>query len=263
MPRINGIGAVCTVLKRFLHSRPDIVNKYPNSVFSDCLNNLLAIRKEKKTVNRKEQWCIIFRHDDFPNKEIYCVERYCKVLKEGPTGQFFALDNADLAPTIAEEEPETGLIETPTTIPGGNVNDDIVRIRMQGLEVDDDNDPAPENIPTATNIPSDSPFTGWTGSTNGFDNRRSNNHKYKGPRMISPRISNSKLTFSLTFLLCYYIKTVLIVETNKTLEGHALTFGEFLVFLGLWYLMATVSGCNCKQFFSSQPVNIFLVHPSD
>jgi hypothetical protein len=85
----NGIGAQCSALKRYLHSRPIIDAKYPNATPTERLDSLLAIRRERKAVNKRNQWVIIFRHDDFENVEIYCVEKYCKVTKQGPEDAFF------------------------------------------------------------------------------------------------------------------------------------------------------------------------------
>ena len=36
-----------------------------------------------KKVNKVNKMYIVFCYDDFPNTEIYCVERYANVVKEG------------------------------------------------------------------------------------------------------------------------------------------------------------------------------------
>ena len=49
--------------------------------------------KEVKRVNRRDQECIVFHHDTFPNQEIYCVEKFCKVEEEGAAVDFFDGDS--------------------------------------------------------------------------------------------------------------------------------------------------------------------------
>lgn len=66
-----GIGAKCSTLMRFLHPRLDIIEKYPNASSNQRLEDLLAIKRDQKKVNGKEQNVVIFRHDEFPNKELY------------------------------------------------------------------------------------------------------------------------------------------------------------------------------------------------
>ena len=85
----NGVGAQCFALKRYLHSPPIINAKYPNAITTERLELLLAIRCKKKMVNKRSQWAIIFCHDDFDNVEIYCVEKCCKVVQEGPPEAYF------------------------------------------------------------------------------------------------------------------------------------------------------------------------------
>ena len=145
----NGIGAKCSVLKRFLHSCPIIDAKYPNATQNERLDSLLVIRREIKRVKNREQWCIIFRHDDFENLEIYCTERYCKVTEQGPAASFFQQDAA-VPPTAPGEE--TVVEEAPTALPTitHKRGEDIANMRRLNFDVDDDNKPAPENVPTAT-----------------------------------------------------------------------------------------------------------------
>lgn len=47
------------------------------------------IGRGEKVVRRKQQMCIIFRHGSFENVELYAVERYCSITKEGPESEFF------------------------------------------------------------------------------------------------------------------------------------------------------------------------------
>ena len=83
-----GIRAVCDVLKRFLHPRAKVCERYPNTTSQERLGDLLVIRREIKKVNKQEKRCIVFRHSDFENVEIYCAERYARVLTERERSRF-------------------------------------------------------------------------------------------------------------------------------------------------------------------------------
>ena len=78
-----GIGAKCSTLIKFLHPSKLITDTLINTPSSKRLKDLVAVRREVKRVNRREQECIVFHHDTFPNQEIYCVEKFCKVEEEG------------------------------------------------------------------------------------------------------------------------------------------------------------------------------------
>eukprot|EP00957_Ditylum_brightwellii_P076518 5816006-Ditylum_brightwellii.AAC.1 len=107
------VGAVCSVIKRFLHPRKLVDEKYPNATYNECLDGLIALRRETCTVNHQQKQVVVFCHKD------------SKVLEEALT-----------------------IVETPPLI--NNMLEDIAYIQAEGLGVDDDNEPAPENILTAS-----------------------------------------------------------------------------------------------------------------
>ena len=63
--------------------------KYPNATQQERLGGLIAIRREKKQVNRVQKWCIIFQHDDFSDRELHCSECYAVIETEGREVDFF------------------------------------------------------------------------------------------------------------------------------------------------------------------------------
>ena len=85
----NGVGATCSVLIRFLHPRIDVVTQYPNAKFVDRLEGLITQSREVRKLNHRDQTVIVFRHNDFPNKMVYCNERYAKVIECGAPSQYF------------------------------------------------------------------------------------------------------------------------------------------------------------------------------
>jgi hypothetical protein len=130
------------VLLKYLHSRPIVDARYPNATADQRLGGLLCIRKQVKTVKRKDVACYIFRHDDFEGQELHCVCRWSTVKEEGPSGELFDVEPTVTVQTVQEdEEAEMPILE--------GVAYDVDRLRAEGYGVDDDNEPAPENIPTA------------------------------------------------------------------------------------------------------------------
>ena len=140
-----GIGAVCSVLKRFLHPKPIVGPKYPNTTAKDRLEGLLVIRREEKSINGQSKQCIIFRHGDFENIEIYCVERYAKVTTEGAEADFFGEVEQQTMATVEVETEQNN--ESEVNLEGNDLAENMARLKLEGYGVDDDNDPAPENIP--------------------------------------------------------------------------------------------------------------------
>ena len=111
---------------------------------------IVAIAQVVKTTSKELQTCIVMHHDLFDDgSQIYAVAQYCKGIQEGAVGNLFQIDeHADLA--VAEEAAQGNdcVMQLPsltrTTV------EDISHFRAQGFEVDDDNDPAPENVPAAS-----------------------------------------------------------------------------------------------------------------
>jgi hypothetical protein len=137
-----------------------------------------------------------------------------------------------------------------------------VLVRAQGLDVDDDNDPAPENI-TVANAPTggyDDPHNqgwGWGGTCHW----RSQNFADVNPMIKGYSKKDlcilSKLDMFLLFFPLQYLEDVIVKETSRTLVAQAhnpMTMGEFLRFLGCIFFMACFSGFDRKEYFRSDPI---------
>ena len=46
-----------------------------------------------------------------------------------------------------------------------------------------------------------------------------------------------------------YLKDVIVSNINKTIKGPRATYGEYLRWLGLWFLILIVIGPSCDAFF--------------
>ena len=255
----NGVGAVVTVYKKFLHPRKEVCAKYPNANKGDLLDHLLVVRTEEKTVNKRHQLCVMMRHVDFDDGLLlYAVARYCKVQIEGPVEHFFndtSLDDPEDVANVAAVVGEEGPIEVPAIFNG----EDASNFRAQGFGVDDDNEPAPENIPQAEDSIEDCEFFAWDEMT--LDERRK-----AGVRDVKPSLVNADATlhtilgYFVHFLPVSFIKSILIPATNASLS-EPLTWEEFLRFLGLIFLMATTQGVARNEFWANDVPAIFFGAP--
>ena len=56
-----------------------------------------------------------------------------------------------------------------------------------------------------------------------------------------------------------FIDDIIILASNEALAEGAkkITKGEFLRWFGLWFLMGTVKGCKCRDFWCSKEIDTF------
>ena len=142
-----------------MHSKPVIAAKYPNIIATDRIVDLLVLKREVRKVNRKDQMCVIFRHEDFESTKIYCVQRFCVVTKEGPASEFFPETNTVPENTIkSQNDDQEDGIEVSTNLTS-----------IQGILVDDDNDHVEENVPS---VPTSNTavYQEWSGDVVGICN---------------------------------------------------------------------------------------------
>jgi hypothetical protein len=130
---------------------------------------------------------------------------------------------------------------------------------LSGLvDIDNDNEPVPENVPILGETESPTVLaTEWGHS--GFCYRKQNNLSNAAPKLcnsVDTMRNDINLQLFERFFPRTYMIEVIIKETNKKLK-HPLTYGELLRWLGLWILMSTVDGSDRRSFWSSRPINIY------
>jgi hypothetical protein len=121
------------------------------------------------------------------------------------------------------------------------LNEDISSFRAQGFAVDDDNEPAPENIPTASRH--------WhmMGCIRAWGSEPLDARRVLGVRDVQPTLVSADasmhtvLGFFLHFLPLEYFRTTILDATNETLSDP-LTWDEFLRFISILLLFANDSG---------------------
>ena len=273
-----GIGAECTVSLHFLHPNHKAKATIPNQTSTQKLSILIVQSKEKKTIWREEKDCIVFWHEDF-NELIWCLSSYIKVDVEGPEETFFPLEtrSGGGGGQAAEEGATDG--GAPDGIANQNdVEQQDLPIAIQELlnnthhldsntiaaaasaapMVDDDNMPAPENIPDVNSVPNDI-MMGWEHSNVCL--RRSNVLGNAKPRFLFVTTEQGEPSILQLFEGLFfksYLQDVIIPKTNDAMTLHKkLTYGEFLRWLGLWFLMATIIGLQRHEFWSQSPTSAF------
>ena len=251
----HGVGAKISVYKKFLHPRALVAAKYPNAGKTDVLHGLLAIRQEEKMVSKKMQSCIVMRHNDFDDGQLlHAVTRYCKVEEEGPLASLFN-DILQDAPEGGIDVACTGEENVPTEIPANSGDDDASKFRALGFCVDDDNEPAEENIPTPAATLSECTYHEW----NSFPLCR---RRLVGATDVQPTLIGAEPTmcsvvgFFLHFLPVTYFKSVVLPATNAKLNDP-LTWEEFVRFLGLIFLMATSQGSQRRDYWATDSPQMF------
>ncbi len=160
-------------------------------------------------VNRRKQTVVVLRSNDtkWKNEEVSCCERYATVLKEGDVADFFintsANDRRSDQPAEFEGAPVPENLQHHT-----GSREDIINLRNQGFQVDDDNDPVEENIPDASidaQVEDKTAYTDW--GCNGIVPRKSDgcDTNRKAKRKL---LDSQELTFTGWFLLFFQSLTL-------------------------------------------------------
>ena len=142
-------------MAKYLHPTATVNFKFVNRSSGSRIKNLLAVRQEFKTVNRRNKLVVVFRHERTDDKEIYCVKRWVKVDKEGAANHFFRDEEEcedDPHPSNSDDMGRKEELEK-NVFGATNRSEDIAMLRGMGLDVDDDNEPSPENVPVDPSLP--------------------------------------------------------------------------------------------------------------
>lgn len=171
MPRRKktlGIGAIASCYARLVHPSKHVRDRYPNMHKMKRLEGLTVVRWEKMKIQRKDQECIVFTSDEFVAEdgsriELYACKRYLKVEAEGLREDFFIGDGHQNDVQEEEAVEEVPLpVEIVERLHRERVDfpEDISALRGT-VEMDHDNDPAPENIPTPIGDGNDCNYLPW------------------------------------------------------------------------------------------------------
>ena len=258
-----GVGARCTVLFKRLHPKDVVVAKFPNYGAQDRLDDLVVTKKEQVTRKGHSYPAIFFSSKSFPDKSsLYTCTRYAVVKEEGDPIGFFAAEREEtsLLPAVEAGALNNAVpIERSVFFATGTAKD-ILCVQNLGLDVDDDNAPTPENIPTAdTPVPtSQGLYPGQSWGWDGVDRRRAIVHSDNNAgfhNSWSP-VKKGWVKIFLKLFMLDWLNDVCLAQTNKGMEARGLqtvSFGEMLRYIGLWVLMASFGcGFTVDDFFSTR-----------
>ena len=247
----KGVGAQLDILLKYLHPQVQINSKIPKSGWTHKqeLKNCVVVSRETKNIDRKRKIVIVVKHPLFGDSVIYCAKRYAKVKFEGaPDGLFNRRQDLPIianAPTFSLEDLDKKIDTSVIEKMGRSTrSEDIALARSQGLDVDDDNEPAPENSPAAgARIDNTTNLYGQTWGWGGTCHRKAKNHHDVNPQILNYSRSDlcnlTKLDMFLLFFPLNYVENVLVKETSRILEGQAhnpLSMGELMRFFGCIFL---------------------------
>ena len=130
-------------------------------------------------------------------------------------------------------------------------NADLLHHMVPGM-IDDDNQPLQENIPTAIEQHNNTPefFSSWEHSGTCYwclEGGQKNNAHLSFNSDVQPTIEQLVEMFFQAVYCCNNHP-----QTNIQLEQHRncpTIYGEFLRWLGLWFLMATINGPDRSDFW--------------
>jgi len=135
-------------------------------------------------------------------------------------------------------------------------------LERQGVTVDDDNEPVEENIPDPIVPPPNSIMKEW-GNVDICARAASPAGTKKEPARMKSDKFNGKTAAELSLLDYFeafipksFFEEAIIPATNERLS-LPLYYGEFLRWLGIWFLIATTEGSSRHDFWSSLAVDRF------
>jgi hypothetical protein len=199
---------------------------------------------------------VFFTHPEFPGVELSAAQNKIKVVAEGHPSGFWGD-----APAPTKPPPVNAPVAGNEAIDGDvffaqNNAEDIAQIRAEGFEVNDDNDPAPENIPQG-NEPvkiDGNLYEGQTWGWNGVDRRVTEGGNYDGSSFTNGWMPTGKTrldVFLHLFPVAWLTNVVLAMTSSACLANNskALTWGELLRYLRLRLLMASSPGWHVDEFW--------------
>ncbi len=252
-----GKDALISCFIKYLHPRKIIGVFFPNADKSQCLENLLVCRQETKNIRGKEATVIVMvshsvqRNDELI--ELHSVPKHLKIIIKGPPEYFFTAPvAADTSEAALEELFDPNLWRY---MDQDHVDaTDAAEVAGLGVEVDDDNVPAPENVALPGEQVPDI-FHAWGHS--GICYRCQTNAQKTSPDKDFPSEVTPTLQQLFEMFFCKdFLMDVLLHNLNLAISPKV-TIRELLRWIGLWFLMATQEGADRWSFWSTLPPDPF------
>ena len=149
-PLLLGEGALCSVLLKKLHPADRIAHYFPNRTANQRLADLVAVRKDvgRRASGRSVNRAIFFTSPSLGDEEVWAPQHFVKVVTSCPADKVFATPSPTATPATVSATSTPVVHENVTRT--NDLDEDIARFRALDIHVDDDREPAPENVPAAT-----------------------------------------------------------------------------------------------------------------
>ena len=212
------------------------------------LEGCMVVRQEVKKVSRRDQLCVVIHHDDFKTSsddfvELYAVKHYFKVTEEESPDYFFDHPNTELADEEEAPQALTQVVEDALNCQSNEAN--TLEALCREVDINDDNNPAPENIPAPTDNNDRVLDTEWKHHCHCF--RRSANmanHKACLKFRVDPTRDDYFLQLFKGLFPMEVIQCIIDSVNDKLISEQPLTHGELLWSIGVWVLISMVDGSN-------------------
>ena len=143
-------GTQCSVLLKKMCPSSVVSAHLLNALPTQILYDLRVSHQSQVTRRGFSYQVILFSSTTIPRETFHCFKRFTIIWKEGPDEGLFEkypasppleIHNSTAPPSAPGNHIEAGVINT------SNWEEEIALVRNQGLEVDDDMEQAPNNVP--------------------------------------------------------------------------------------------------------------------
>ena len=255
-----GVRAKTSCLSKFMHPSEHIRNKFPNPVGGHHLEGCVVVQQEVKCVTKRDRLCVVVWHDDFKadneHIELHAVKQYFRVMEVCDPELFF-----DDPGTVGGEE-DAAPIPLPEAVDDAinGASEEVNTIEaLQGVvDIDDNNEPAPENVPATTDTSNRLLSTEW--GHDGFCFQKSQNFGSTRARLnfsVDPTCHGYYVSFFEGFFPKELLQNVIDIVNEKMNGEEEVVYGQFLQWIGIWVLMSTVDGVDRHSFWSNKNDDAF------
>ena len=263
--KLLGEGSVCSVLLRKLHPQDVVSHAFSNHITTDRLSDLVAVKQGQgcRAGGGVTKVAVFFSTPSIPDVEVWAAIGFTKVLTSCDPSKVFA--PATTSTTAASAAlPGTAGVDREGLHLTNDLDEDIARVRELGLTVDDDREPAEENVPSVRNNfemdPTTSLYVGQKWRWDGHCQRALATSTKQAPTFHGGwQPTDDDLFKGFTKLLPMdWFENVLVPGTSKNLVDAGETetnLGEMLCWLGLKGLMASHVGFSQRDFFNGMEFN--------
>jgi hypothetical protein len=171
----GGIGVGGSAMARFFHPSAKIREQWPQND-KRRLTNVVVMGEGVMRIRNKDQMCYLVRINEINDGTIFHIAKKNFKIDTAPAVPFDSETRLPMAPAInasvVNEIRAAGrdVVSNVGHLSRGATREEIEEIRRNGIEVDNDNEPAPEN----TVPPQDAPSIDGTWEKPMYCNRRAN-----------------------------------------------------------------------------------------